>query len=94
MVSAEEAVQTIQSGQRVFMSGNVSVPQELLQALVRYAPNLRDVELVHALTVGPAEYVSPQMEGHLRINTVFISANTRKAVHYGSPCSQEPLICG
>lgn len=83
VVSADEAVQTIQSGQRVFMSGNVSVPQELLQALVRYAPNLRDVELVHALTVGPAEYVSPQMEGHLRINTAFISANTRKAVQEG-----------
>ncbi|MEJ5241781.1 MAG: acetyl-CoA hydrolase/transferase C-terminal domain-containing protein [Anaerolineales bacterium] len=83
VVSASDAVQVIQSGQRVFMTGNVSVPHKLLQALVEYAPNLRDVELVHALTVGPADYVSPEMEGHLRANTIFISANTRKAVQEG-----------
>jgi 4-hydroxybutyrate CoA-transferase len=83
VVSATEAVQAIQSNQRVFMTGNVSVPQKLLQALVAYAPNLQNVELVHALTVGPADYVGPEMSGHLRVNTVFISSNTRKAVQEG-----------
>jgi len=36
-----------------------------------------------ALSVGPADYVALAMEGHLRVNTLFISANVRKAVQEG-----------
>jgi 4-hydroxybutyrate CoA-transferase len=82
-VSADEAVRNIKSGQRVFLTGNCSTPQTVLAALVDYAPNLEDVEICQALTVGPADYVDPEMEGHLRVNTMFISANVRKAVQEG-----------
>jgi acetyl-CoA hydrolase len=83
VVSAEEATACIKSGNRVFMTGNVSVPQQLLAALVAAAPGLHDVEICQALSVGAADYVSPEMEGHLRVNTLFISANVRKAVQDG-----------
>ncbi|MBI4730587.1 MAG: acetyl-CoA hydrolase/transferase family protein [Chloroflexi bacterium] len=83
LTTAEEAVRAIKSGNRVFMTGNVSVPQKLLGALVDYAPSLKDVELCQALTAGPADYVRPGLEEHLRINTLFISANVRKAVWEG-----------
>jgi acetyl-CoA hydrolase len=83
VVTAQDAVRSIQSGQRVFLTGNVSVPQKVLGALVEYAPNLKDVEICQALTIGPADYVKPEMEGHLRVNTLFISHNVRKAVHEG-----------
>jgi len=83
IVSPEEAVTKIQSGNRVFLTGNCSVPQEILAALVKYAPNLHDVEICQALSVGPADYVAPEMQGHLRVNTMFISANIRKAVQEG-----------
>jgi len=83
IVNAEEAVRAIKSGNRVFMTGNVSVPKIVLTALVEYAPSLKDVEICQALSVGPAEYVDPAMEGHLRVNTMFISANIRKAVQEG-----------
>lgn len=83
VVSAEEAVKKIQSGQRIFLTGNCSTPQTVLAALVKHAPNLRDVEICQALSVGPADYVSPEMEGHMRVNTMFISANIRKAVQEG-----------
>ena len=83
VVSAEEAVKKIQSGQRLFLTGNCSTPQTVLAALVKHAPNLRDVEICQALSVGPADYVSPEMEGHMRVNTMFISANIRKAVQEG-----------
>lgn len=83
VMSAGEAVSAIQSGDRIFLTGNVSVPQKVLGALVKYAPRLKDVEICQALTVGPADYVNPEMEGHLRVNTVFISANVRKAVQEG-----------
>jgi len=83
VTTAQEAVRTIQSGHRVFLTGNVSVPQKLLAALVEYAPEITNVEICQALTVGSADYVSPEMEGHLRVNSMFISANIRQAVQEG-----------
>lgn len=83
IVTAEEAVKKIQSGQRIFLTGNCSTPQTVLAALVKHAPNLKDVEICQALTVGPADYVSQEMHGHMRVNTMFISANIRKAVQEG-----------
>ncbi|RPI88455.1 MAG: acetyl-CoA hydrolase/transferase family protein [Chloroflexi bacterium] len=83
IVTPEEAVRKIKSGDRVFLTGNCSVPQKILSALVNYAPELHDVEICQALSVGPADYVGPEMIGHLRVNTMFISANIRKAVQEG-----------
>ena len=83
VTTAQEAVRVIKSGMRLFLTGNVSVPQKILAALVEYAPNLKDVEICQALTVGSADYVNPEMEGHLRVNSMFISANIRKAVQEG-----------
>ncbi len=96
--SAEEAVAILRSGQRVFLSGNASVPQKLLAALVKRADQLTDIEMVQVLTIGPAPHADPAMDGHLRINTLFISDNVRQAVHEGradfTPCflSQIPLL--
>jgi acetyl-CoA hydrolase len=83
IITAGEAAKKIKSGNRVFLTGNCSVPQTVLAALVDYAPELHDVEIVQALTVGPADYVSPAMDGHLRVNTMFISSNIRRAIQEG-----------
>ncbi|MEJ2010744.1 MAG: acetyl-CoA hydrolase/transferase C-terminal domain-containing protein [Anaerolineales bacterium] len=83
LTTAEEAVESIQSGMRVFLTGNCSVPQKLLGALTARAAGLTDVEIVQVLTVGDAPHADPTMEGHLRINTLFISPNVRQAVHEG-----------
>ncbi len=83
ITTAQEAVKAIQSGNRIFLTGNVSVPQKVLGALVDHAPHLTDVEICQALTIGPADYVRPELDGHLRVNTMFISANVRKAVQNG-----------
>jgi len=83
IVSPQDAVRHIKSENRIFLTGNVSVPQKALAALVEYAPNLENVEICQALTIGPADYVKPEMEGHLRVNTLFIGHNVRKAVHEG-----------
>lgn len=83
ITTPEEAVKVIKSGDRVFLTGNASVPLPLLDALVKRAPALEDVEVCHPLTICPADYVAPEMEGHLRINSMFISANVRKAINQG-----------
>ena len=83
VTTAEQAVEAIESGQRVFLTGNCSVPRRLLDALVRRAPQLHQVEIVNVLTIGPAPHADPAMDGHLKINTLFISDNVRQAVHDG-----------
>ncbi len=83
VVTADEAVKAVQSGNRIFLTGNCSVPSTVLAALVDYASNVEDVEICQALTIGSADYVKPEMEGHLRVNTMFISPNNREAVQAG-----------
>ena len=83
LTTPDEAVKVIKSGDRVFLTGNASVPLPLLDALVRRAPQLQNVEICHPLTICPADYVAPAMTGHLRINSMFISANVRRAVNEG-----------
>jgi 4-hydroxybutyrate CoA-transferase len=97
-MTAEEAVSGIASGQRLFLTGNCSVPQKTLAALVARAPELSDVEIVQVLTIGSCDYVAPSLAGHLRVNTLFISDNVRQAVNEGradfTPCflSEIPLL--
>ena len=83
ITTPDEAVKAVKSGDRMFLTGNASVPLQLLAALVKRAPELENVEICHPLAICPSDYVSPEMEGHLRVNSMFISANVRKAVNEG-----------
>jgi 4-hydroxybutyrate CoA-transferase len=88
--TAAQAVECIQSNYRVYLSGNCSVPRTVLAALTARAPQLTGVQVVQVLTVGSADYVAPEMAGHLRVNSLFISDNVRAAVNQGradfTPC--------
>jgi 4-hydroxybutyrate CoA-transferase len=84
LTTADTAVESIQTGDRVFLTGNTSVPQELLTALVRRSPEIYDVELCQALTIGEkALYTMPEMRRHLRVNAMFIGHQIREAVNEG-----------
>jgi len=84
VTTAEQAIaEAVDSGDRIFLTGNCSVPQRLMEALVDRAPELEDVEICHALTLGSGDYVAPEMEGHIRANSLFIGPNVRAAVQEG-----------
>jgi acetyl-CoA hydrolase len=83
ITTAQEAIRAIKTGDRVFLTGNCSIPAILLEALVDYAPEVENVEITHALTLGSSDYVAEGMEDHVRVNTMFIGANVRKAVQEG-----------
>jgi acetyl-CoA hydrolase len=84
VTTAEEAISKgVKSGDRIFLTGNCSVPQELMRALVGQASDLYGVEICHALTLGSSDYVAPEIEGHIRANSLFIGPNVRKAVQEG-----------
>lgn len=79
----EEALRGVQSGMRVYIQSGCSEPETLVEALVRRAPFVYDVEIIHMMTLGRAEYVAPGMAGHFRHNALFIGPNVREAVNDG-----------
>jgi acyl-CoA hydrolase len=81
--SAEEAVTVIQSGNRVFIHSVAAAPQRLIQAMTARAPELRDVEIVHLHTEGPAPYAAPELRESFRVNALFVGANVRDAINSG-----------
>jgi 4-hydroxybutyrate CoA-transferase len=80
---AEEALRCVVSGMRVYIQPGCAEPETLVEALLRRAPYVHDVEVVHMLTLGRADYVAPEMAGHFRHNAMFIGGNVRAAVNDG-----------
>lgn len=83
VITTEQAAQKIKSGQRVFLTGNCSTPQQFLTALRERYQELHDVQLIQLLDLGPNNVITPEMAEHIRINSLFISGNVRKAVNEG-----------
>jgi len=81
--SAEDALQVVQSRMRVYIQPGCAEPETLVEALLRRAPFVYDVEVVHLLTLGCADYVKPEMAPHFRHNAFFIGPNVREAVNDG-----------
>jgi 4-hydroxybutyrate CoA-transferase len=81
--SAEAAVRRIRPGSRVFMSGMGSVPQVVLRALIDCAAGLHNVEVIQVLPLTKTSYPQPELDQHLRFNTLFISPALRTAVNQG-----------
>ena len=79
----DEALQCVKSGMRVYIQPGCAEPETLVEALMRRAPDVYDVEIVHMMTMGCAPYVAPEMAGHFRHNAVFIGANVREAINDG-----------
>lgn len=81
--TAEEALRCVQSGMRVYIQPGCAEPETLVEELIRRAPYVEDVEIVHMMTMGTAPYVAPEMAGHFRHNAMFIGGNVREAINEG-----------
>ena len=98
LTTASEAVKKIKSGDRVSLAHAVGEPLHIVNALVENREAYRDVEIVHMVPRGAAEYAQPGMEQYFRHNALFVGAQTRKTVQNGhgdfTPCyfSQVPHI--
>jgi 4-hydroxybutyrate CoA-transferase len=83
IVTPEEAVAGIRSGQTVYVQMAAATPTVLLDALVARAPELRDVQMVHLHLEGPGPHLAPEMAPHFRHRALFIGPNARAAVNQG-----------
>ncbi|MCU7519314.1 MAG: acetyl-CoA hydrolase/transferase family protein [Ignavibacteria bacterium] len=83
LISADEAVKVIKSGDHIAIQPGCAVPMELVRAMVRRKDELENVNIYHILTVGPVPYLDPGMEKHFRHTAFFIGGNSRQAVNEG-----------
>lgn len=84
-ISAEEAVQTVKSGDHVHFSSVASAPQILIKALCARGERgeLKNVHIHHLHTEGPAPYTDEKFNGIFFHQGFFIGANVRKGVQSG-----------
>ncbi len=80
---AKTAVQVVKSGDRVFLAGRCTTPTPLIEALVARGEELRDVEILEFMALGPTPYTDPSWVGHFHVRTLFVSESTRAAVNAG-----------
>lgn len=80
VMTAEEAVKLVKSGDTVLIQGASATPQTLVRALVARGPELRDVEIVHLHTEGECGYVDPKLRDNFHTSAFFIGGNIRKSI--------------
>jgi 4-hydroxybutyrate CoA-transferase len=90
IVSVEEAVQHVKSGDNIVFTHACGESQCLTTELVNQADRLEQVTIMHMVAMGTAPYCQPGMEKHFRHNALFVGGSTRKAVEEGradyTPC--------
>lgn len=84
ILSPEEAMnKAIQSGQKIFITGNASTPTPLLQPLADRARELQDLTASMVLAFGDMPIVEEGLEKHIKVNALFMGTNVRNAVAEG-----------
>ena len=83
VTTLERAIRAIPRGRRILIGSGAAEPVTLVDALIKHGDHLADNEIVHLLTLGPAPYVAPGLQGRFRHTAFFIGPNVRDAVHDG-----------
>ena len=81
--TANEAVRTIQSGNRVFIHSVAQTPHVLLEAMTAQADRLDDVELIHIHTEGALPHLKPEFRHKFRSHACFVGGNHRRFLAEG-----------
>ncbi|MBF0160244.1 MAG: GNAT family N-acetyltransferase, partial [Magnetococcales bacterium] len=80
----------VKPGDRIFIGSNAASPQALIRDMLDHKEALKDVEIVHILTLGDTPWTRLEYSDHLRVNALFLGTHTREAVRQGiadyTPC--------
>ncbi len=79
----EEAMSLIKSRDSVYLHAGAATPQIFVDAFSKRVMQLEGVTISHILSLGDAKYVTPEMQGHVRLNSLFTGVNVREAVNAG-----------
>jgi len=80
IMTADDAVKLIKSGDRVLIQGGSATPQTLIRAMVARGPELKGVEICHLHTEGECGYTAPELRDSFHTSAFFIGGNVRKMV--------------
>lgn len=80
-ISAEEAVYTVKSGNRVFLHGSACTPNYLIDELAKQSHRLDSVEVVSITQQGNVEIAKPEYKDKFFVNSLFVSTPVRDAVN-------------
>ena len=98
--TAEKAVRVVKSGDRIVFSHACGEPRTLPGELVKRAGELKNVEIIHMVSMGEAPYCRPEYASSFRHVSLFAGGPTREAIWEGRadyiPChnSQIPSLLG
>lgn len=79
----DEAVRRIRSGHHVFLHGGCATSLVLENALAVHARSLEDVTVFQIHKEGGEPLAVPELDGHLRIKSLFTGAGLRTAINEG-----------
>lgn len=83
LMTAEEAVKKIKSGDRVVIGHAVGEPSHIVNTMVENKEMYENVEIVHMVAMGKGAYCQPGMEKHFVHNAIFVGGCTKDAVNSG-----------
>ena len=81
--TAEEAVKFIKSGDRVVLQHAVGEPLYLVDKMVENYKNYENVEIVQLVAMGKGDYAKEEMQGHFKVNSLFLGGPTRECINSG-----------
>lgn len=84
-MSADEAARLIESGDHIYIQGSTSIPEVLIDAMVRRADSLHDVTLYSAFAVAnrPAPYCKPEYKDTFLVDSFFVANSVRQWIAEG-----------
>ncbi len=83
VVSADEAVSHIKSGDWVYPSHCAAEPEILFDALLKRSNELHNVRIWQGLIVGKAKYALPEYKDSFIVSSVFLGPKNRECVQNG-----------
>ena len=83
LVSAEEAVSIIKSGENVFVGTACATPRVLIAAMEDFGINLSDLQIFHFLTDGAIPMKNDEPMTRFKHRTFFVGNDMRKAIKNG-----------
>ena len=90
LVDVNDAAGLIKSGDRIVCGTGAGTPEPVLEAMVKKADALKNVEIVHMMSFGKGEYCFSEHEKSFRHNAMFAGGNSRLAIKEGradfTPC--------
>lgn len=84
IVSAETAVSSIRSFDKVYIHSVAAAPQALINAMTARAPELKGVEIYQLHTEGEAPYANPELMDSFHVKAFFVGKNIRHTLKAGN----------